>query len=144
MIALSIRQPWAWAIVMGHKPVENRTWPPRHIGELYIHAGQQFDDAGLQSMLAAFPELRARLPQVWPMGGIVGVAEAVACVTSHPSPWFIGPYGLVLRDARPLPFVPCRGQLGFFHVDDDLLRHAGAETASAAQAEAEAGQQRIF
>mgnify|MGYP003365171071 CR=1 FL=1 len=30
------------------------------------------------------------------------------------SQWFCGPYGFVLRHARPLPFRPCRGKLGFF------------------------------
>lgn len=26
-LALSVQQPWAWLIVWGLKPVENRTWP---------------------------------------------------------------------------------------------------------------------
>lgn len=143
MKALSIRQPWAWAIVQGFKPVENRTWAPRHVGELLIHAGQQFDDEGLQSMLAAFPELQAQLPARWDLGGIVGVADAVECVTQHPSRWFTGPFGLVLRNARPLPFVAWRGQLGFFDVPDEI-QGTGLHAASPAQAEAEAGQQRIF
>lgn len=144
MKALSIRQPWAWAIVQGHKPVENRSWPPRYTGPLLIHAGQQFDDEGLQSMLAVFPELGAQLPQRWDLGGIVGVAEAVECVTSHPSRWFSGPYGLVLRDARPLPFVAWRGQLGFFDVPDEALQATGTDRASPAEAEAQAGQRRMF
>jgi hypothetical protein len=50
------------------------------------------------------------------MGGIVGQAELVGCVTESSSRWFCGPYGFVIRDARPLPFKPCRGALGFFKV----------------------------
>lgn len=144
MKALSIRQPWAWAIVQGHKPVENRSWQANHTGPLLIHAGQAFDEEGLQSMLAVFPELRAQLPQRWDLGGIVGIAEAGGCVTTHSSRWFSGPYGLVLRNARPLPFVPWRGQLGFFDVPDSAMQATGTDRASPAQAEAEAGQQRMF
>lgn len=143
MKALSIRQPWAWAIVQGHKPVENRTWAPRHVGPLLIHAGLVFDTEGLQSMLSVLPELQTQLPQRWDLGGIVGVAEAVECVTSHPSRWFTGPFGLVLRDARPLPFRPCRGVLGFFDVPDALVA-GDLQAASPAEAEAQAGQQRMF
>jgi hypothetical protein len=50
-------------------------------------------------------------------GGIVGEAEIVDCVTSHPSEFFFGPFGFVIRNARPLPFRPCRGMLGFFEPD---------------------------
>lgn len=143
MKALSIRQPWAWAIVQGIKPVENRTWAPRHVGELLIHAGQVFDDEGLQSMLATFPELRDQLPARWDLGGVVGVADAVECVTQHPSRWFTGPYGLVLRNARPLAFVRWPGKLGFFDVPDDI-QGTSLHAVSPAQAEAQAGQQRMF
>ena len=49
-----------------------------------------------------------------PLGGIVGAAEIVDCVTRSDSPWFFGKFGFVLRNVKPLPFEPCRGQLGFF------------------------------
>lgn len=39
MKALVIRQPWAWAIIEGHKRVENRTWRVSHRGPLVIVAG---------------------------------------------------------------------------------------------------------
>jgi hypothetical protein len=47
-------------------------------------------------------------------GGIVEEAEITDCVDHHDSPWFEGSYGNVLANARPLPFIPCRGMLGFF------------------------------
>jgi ASCH domain len=31
-VALSVRQPWAWAIVSGYKDVENRSWPTNYRG----------------------------------------------------------------------------------------------------------------
>jgi hypothetical protein len=53
-----------------------------------------------------------------PRGGIVGEVEIADCVTEHSSPWFTGPYGFVLRNARILPFKPLPGALRFFDVDE--------------------------
>lgn len=50
------------------------------------------------------------------LGGIVGMAEIVGCVDVMESEWFTGPWGWVLRNARRLPFYPCRGRLGFFRI----------------------------
>jgi hypothetical protein len=63
-------------------------------------------------------------------GGIVGIAEIVACTDKHNSPWFVGKYGFVLRNARPLPFTPLRGQLKFFDVPDEVIRHLNLEVAT--------------
>ena len=67
-------------------------------------------------MLPAFEEL--------PRGGFVGRARVVDAVREHQSPWFFGPLGLVLADARPIAFVPFKGMLGFFDVPDDITRAA--------------------
>jgi hypothetical protein len=40
MKALSIQQPWAWAIIHAGKRVENRTWSTRFRGPFFIHAGK--------------------------------------------------------------------------------------------------------
>jgi hypothetical protein len=40
MKALSVCQPWAWAIVHGIKTIENRSRPTRHRGPLVIHASK--------------------------------------------------------------------------------------------------------
>ena len=40
MRTLSIRQPWAWLIVHGHKDVENREWATDYRGPLLIHASK--------------------------------------------------------------------------------------------------------
>lgn len=50
-------------------------------------------------------------------GGIIGVAEIVACVQKHKSKWFRGRYGWVIESARPLPFRACPGKLKFFFPD---------------------------
>lgn len=122
MRALSIRQPWAWLIVQGHKTIENSDWDTHYRGEFLIHAGVglvQRDYRELQAQLR--DELDIVLPdhtdvaQV-PRGGIVGVAELVRVVRDSESPFFMGPFGFELRNARPLPFVPWKGQLGWFDV----------------------------
>jgi hypothetical protein len=53
-------------------------------------------------------------------GGIIGIAEIVDCVACSSSPWFVGPYGFVLRNARRLPFKPLQGRLGLFNAPDDV------------------------
>lgn len=116
MKALSIMQPWAWLITAGHKDIENRNWQPknpglRFRGRFLIHAGLKFDfDPNMDwDWDDITPDLAAMHT-----GGIVGEAEIVDVVKDSLSPWFHGPYGLVIRNARPLPFRPCRGMLGFF------------------------------
>jgi hypothetical protein len=120
MIALSIRQPWAWLIVNGHKPVENRTWRTSYRGPLLIHASKGMtrrEFAECRSITWAM-SLPIDLPSFEELerGGIVGQAVLIDCVNQHDSPFFFGPFGFVLADAKPLPFRPCKGQLGFFEV----------------------------
>ncbi len=117
MKALSIRQPWAWLIVSGHKDVENRSWPTSFRGTFLVHAARRFDAEGYERVKAAM-DVAMPEPDAFERGGIVGAADLVACVEQHDSPWFSGPYGFVLTKARPLPFAPMPGKLGFFEVND--------------------------
>lgn len=116
-IALSIRQPWAWLIVHGHKDVENRTWSTRRRGRILVHTGQRVD-VDAYDWLTQWARTPFTLPPLADLdtGGIVGETTVADCVEAHESPWFEGPFGLVLRDSRPLPFRACPGRLGFFPV----------------------------
>lgn len=38
-VALSIRQPWVELILLGRKTIEVRSWPSKHRGPLWLHAG---------------------------------------------------------------------------------------------------------
>ena len=119
MKALSIMQPWAWLIATGLKDVENRSWYTSYRGEFLIHAGKRVDrDANEDVSAGAHPvsgwPLSMPSPYAPECGGIVGIAELVNCVDQSGSDWFVGPWGFVIRNARPLPFRPCRGALGFF------------------------------
>ena len=75
MKALSIRQPWAWLIVNGYKPVENRTWNTKVRGLILIHASKGFDKAGYAWVRDNFPEIVLPIPQQFERGGIVGIAN---------------------------------------------------------------------
>ena len=123
MRALSIRQPWAWLITHGHKNIENRTWRTNYRGPVLIHTGQKVDRWARFTPILLLADACGvvTIPRDLPLGGIVGVATLVDCVTESESPWFKGPYGFELCDARPLPFVACPGRLNIFRVDSSIL-----------------------
>ena len=123
MKAISVRQPWARLILLG-KDIENRTWRTKFRGRVLLHASMGMTYAECRSAMLFARDRGVFLPLDRPLerGGIVGSVEIVDCVTDHPSLWFEGPEGFVLRDPRPLPFTPCKGALGFFTVPDDVLR----------------------
>lgn len=101
--ALTISQPFAELIASGEKWVENRSWPTSYRGPLAIHAGK-----GLQYLS------RAELAE-FQAGGVVAVAELVACVHLH-----------AVQQREPLP---CR-QLAAAGVSrEQLLEHKHAEGA---------------
>lgn len=137
MKTLSIKQPWAWSIAHGFKPVENRTWRTRYRGDILIHAGQRVDWDGVKWINEHFPEITLPTFAVGiNTGGIVGRARLVDCITLaaglldkhenrptawiHDSPWFFGPYGLVMADSMPLPFFRVQGRLGLYNTDYPL------------------------
>ncbi len=118
MKALSIRQPWAWLIVNGHKDIENRSWTTRFRGEILVHAskGMTQDEYLEADIIAA--ENGVTIPPFKELerGGIVGKVTITDCVSKSDSPWYMGQYGFVLKGGEPLPFQPYKGALGFFEV----------------------------
>jgi hypothetical protein len=122
MRALSIRQPWAWLIVNGHKDIENRDWSTAFRGQVLIHAGKamsrKYYDEVMADLALQFGRDAPPVPayELLERGGIVGVATIADCVTVNSSPWFQGAFGFVMAEARPLPFHACNGALGYFDV----------------------------
>lgn len=124
-LALSVRQPWAWAIIHAGKDIENRSWRQpnpglRFRGPVCIHAStgmgrDEFEDAIDSVEFMAGPSVRF-LPQARELvrGAIIGVVDVVDIVRQSSSPWWCGPVGLVLANARAVEPIPCKGQLGFF------------------------------
>ncbi|MGE4194684.1 MAG: RNA-binding protein [Pseudodesulfovibrio sp.] len=140
--AISIRQPWAGLIVLGFKDIENRTWPtpPAMIGKNFlIHAGKQpdpniIDRREHNPIVSAAFDLAVRCgisghafdlateanPQAFNMGGIVGVAKIVTCLTDSGSCWASperGTFHWLLGNRKALPFHPCKGSLGLFRIE---------------------------
>ncbi len=127
-LAISIRQPWAWAIIHAGKDIENRSWPTKFRGPVCIHAAKgmtddEYADANrtIQHIVGVVDEAWlvrwlgvTAAPQRLYRGGIIGTAEIVDCVEASDSPWFFGRYGFVLRNVRPVEFIPTKGALGFF------------------------------
>lgn len=121
MKALSIRQPWAWLIVQGYKDIENRNWSSGYTGPLLIHAGKGMTRADYDAcdlFVRGFATIDLPAYEELQRGGIVGQVNMTGCVSYSDSPWFVGQYGFEFTDRKPLPFVPCKGALGFFTVPD--------------------------
>jgi hypothetical protein len=116
--ALSIRQPWANAIMLG-KDVENRSRYFTHRGSLLIHASLKIDRDALDD-----PRILALPEKDMVLGHLIGVVTVLDCVRSSKSRWAdLGrEWKLLLANPRPLlrP-VPYRGQLALFEVDHRLL-----------------------
>lgn len=140
--ALSVRQPWAWAILNAGKRVENRSQRTHIRGDFLIHAAKgctakEYAAAArwmAERGLAIVPGILSK--QAWipglhppvlpplaslPRGGIVGQARLVDCLspsTRDASVWHMPAlHGWVLEDVQPLPFRKLAGSLGFFTVN---------------------------
>lgn len=141
MRILTVRQPWAWAIIHGGKDVENRVrnLAGEYRGPVAIHAGKSYDSAWQSRVLDdAMQSSGARRepgdPPWWGnLGAIIGVVDLVDVHldTDHEddagmpsvcrcrSSWAeAGAHHLVL--ANPLALVepiPYKGALGLRELD---------------------------
>lgn len=139
--AISIQQPWAWAILHAGKDVENRSRIMAKTGWHYLHAGQTLEmfnyyraaniiqDLGIEQDPDEFkpsdgqfkPLEESKLPREMPAadklqtGGIIGAFHIERWTDTSQSPWFFGPKAAVITAALPLAFIPCLGKLGAFH-----------------------------
>ena len=118
MKALSLTQPMAWAIFHG-KDVENRTWPTKFRGRVYIHASKGFNKEHYQWIMENDNRLvTGGLPFIYEFvhGAIIGEVTIIDCVQHHGSRWAMeGQYQFVLEDAKLYGKpIPCKGMLGFF------------------------------
>jgi len=120
--ALSIRQPWTWAILYAGKRIENRTWYTDYRGPIFIHAGLRVDWAAVEDLRAEIAAIPTPRP-VAHCGGLVATAVVVDCVRpgdvrESQRDWAVGPWCFVLDDVAPLARpVSHRGALGLFALD---------------------------
>ena len=104
MRALTVRQPWAWAIIHGGKDVENRTrnLTGSYRGPVAIHAGLQVDQGGVDHDLLR-PEWAAGRGYTYAAGGEVlvsyptdaGVTAPNRLAAVMPVGAFVGVVGLL-------------------------------------------------
>ena len=129
MLALTIRQPWAHLIIHGapalngstpaRKDIENRSWPTSVRGRFAILAGLSQADLreGLGFLMRS--GIAERLPARMSFGCIIGTVDLVDCVQRWNSPWFTGPFGLILRNPQPITPVSAWGHLKVWEWSDD-------------------------
>lgn len=114
MRALTVQQPWAWAIVHGGKDVENRTQAWSYRGPLAIHAGARWSGRGGRSGLVwdalkdrygwptgpvtARDDHRPGFDAIRPLGAIIGVVDLVDV---HTADWCWEPEGHCSAWAEP-------------------------------------------
>lgn len=86
MKAITVRQPWAWAIVAGGKDVENRTAAWAYRGPLAIHAGLRWSDRGADSSLirGAFGKDLDELDPAFRFGALIGIVDLVDVHIAQP------------------------------------------------------------
>jgi hypothetical protein len=124
--AISVRQPYAWAIIHGGKDVENRSqraalqFKPA-IGErVLIHASKRMTADEYAAAVAFMASIGVRCPQreALQFGGVIGSVFVRDIVSRSNSPWIRkSATALVLTDAWPQPFMPVHGQTGLFWVE---------------------------
>lgn len=122
MKALTVKQPWASAIVFGSKDVENRTWLTHYRGPLWIHAAGK-DDRVAQTKLGPLMAAQCR-------SAIIGRVDVVDCRLAS-SEWSINRWGqhgdrvyhwLLDNALWCAEAVPCKGALGLWTPDDALVK----------------------
>jgi hypothetical protein len=137
MLALSVRQPWAYAILYLGKRIENRSWQIAKerlkgelSGDICLHAGKAWGYAEKNDLALLRPTIERKIAKPYPpiyTGGLVGVMRIIDCqvpndVDSEQDFWAIGDFCFALNQVRSFPQpIPYKGALGFFHVPDELV-----------------------
>lgn len=121
MKALSVRQPWAWALIHGGKDVENRDRAPIGTSSLighriHIHAAKGMTQHEYESACDYMLKLGVACPHPSELlrGGVIGTVRLTDVVSERPSRWFFGPRGLVVDTPKACDPIAGPGQLGWF------------------------------
>ncbi len=130
--ALSFTQPYAWACIYAGKDIENRDWPTRFRGRVFIHAAKgmtrsYYREAQLdimESALDAGTPVVVPSPASLPRGAIIGSVDLIGDNDKHNSPWRSqrwGNHAFHIINPRPL-FTPmfCLGARGFWNIPPEV------------------------
>lgn len=148
MKALTIKQPWLWAITDSTRRVENRTWkPPLHmVGQrIALHSSARVEQG---EMVACRRICLDPLPHTTDLvtGAIIATAVIAGYVIvddekriSHQfyytsnyeprtDPWFFGPVGWLLTSVQKLAEpIPCKGALRLWEVPASIVAMMGVK-----------------
>jgi hypothetical protein len=124
MKAITIKQPWASLIIEGGKDIENRTRRTHVRGWVLVHAGlswclpeyEAFEFCRTRRLHEKEAVAKVLREPNRHLGGIIGAMHIADCVDDSYSPWFCAPFGCLIDRVVKLPFLPCRGHLGWFDV----------------------------
>jgi hypothetical protein len=143
--AITVQQPWAWAIMHGGKNIENRSRMLSYRGPLAIHAGARWSDRGMKDQRIGYAlrdcgHLSVGVRHVGDTAALLfgapihmrAVLGVVDLVDAHPDagccrPWGESAYGetavdvvhLVLENPQPLDVpIPCPGRLGLWTIPE--------------------------
>jgi hypothetical protein len=121
-LALSVRQPWAWAILHAGKDIENRSSGAIRAGNMKpgriaLHAASAMTQKEYVWAVWRMAQDGVTVPAPTNLtrGAIVGTVTVVEIVDQSDSPWFGGAMGLRLSDPVALKTpIPSKGALGYF------------------------------
>lgn len=136
MRAISIKQPWAWAILHCGKRIENRSrevpWSSAIGTTVLIHASAQvtlreYRDAAnfIRAITGYMVPDRIDIP----LGCIVGrcriwgtrtLSQVKQQCSATDQQWAVGPYCLLLDQVVAIAITPCKGHQGLWTVPKEL------------------------
>ena len=120
---ITIKQPWAWAIIHIGKDIENRKWRTKFRGRVFIHSSLVWDNFGWNWLKANMPnKIPSNHNQMQVFGHAIGVVDVVDCVDKSDSDWFMGPYGIVLKNPEPIKPYKVTGRLSITKADPELIK----------------------
>lgn len=120
-LALSVRQPWAWAIIHGGKTIENRSMGAIKSGHMdcrriCIHAAASMKRDEYEWAVWRLDRHGVICPRPDDLvfGAIIGTVDVTDIITESTSEWFGGQAGLVLKTPVAVSPIPAKGALGYF------------------------------
>jgi len=127
MKALTVKQPWAAAIINDGKDIENRSRKTNYRGLLYIHAGKAWESSAVDAIC----KLTGKAYMAADQGMVIGTVELIDCHhaddctfetgSKRCSEWAMPDhYHWVLANPGPLeiPFA-ATGKLGIWNLKGD-------------------------
>lgn len=120
---ISLKQPWAWLVLMGHKDIENRGRVSHFRGELFIHASsnQQKLKEDLKYIQKKY-DIEVPVKEL-KFGSILGSVLMLNCVKSHKSRYFSGPFGYVICEPRWIKPIKYKANAGMQKAPDVKIQY---------------------